>query len=61
MKEKEEEEVNMKKKRRLMKEITERNPKMGVAWIGAARMEEEGGEIEAARELIMKGCEEVPR
>ncbi|KAK3019614.1 hypothetical protein RJ639_005033 [Escallonia herrerae] len=38
-----------------------KNPKNRYGWIVGARLEEEAGRIEAARQLIMKGCQECPR
>ena len=32
-----------------------------VAWIASARLEEVTGKLQAARNLIMKGCEECPK
>ncbi|KAH0978655.1 hypothetical protein GBA52_005832 [Prunus armeniaca] len=46
--------------RRLMKSLTERNPKQPLCWIASARLEEDAGEMESARQLIQKGCEECP-
>ena len=34
---------------------------MFVAWIASARLEEVTGKLQAARNLIMKGCEECPK
>ena len=31
------------------------------AWIASARLEEVTGKVQAARNLIMKGCEECPK
>ena len=31
------------------------------AWIASARLEEVTGKLQAARNLIMKGCEECPK
>ena len=32
-----------------------------IAWIASARLEEVTGKLQAARNLIMKGCEECPK
>ncbi|KAK3018342.1 hypothetical protein RJ639_004754 [Escallonia herrerae] len=37
-----------------------KNPKNRYGWIVGARLEEEAGRIEAARQLIKKGCQECP-
>ncbi|KAK2976283.1 hypothetical protein RJ640_019766 [Escallonia rubra] len=37
------------------------NPKNRYGWIVGARLEEEAGRIEAARQLIKKGCQECPK
>ena len=51
----------MKKARLLLKSVRETNPKHPPAWIASARLEEVTGKIQAARNLIMKGCEECPK
>ncbi|OMP07873.1 RNA-processing protein, HAT helix [Corchorus olitorius] len=52
---------DIKKARLLMKSITQTNPKHPPGWIAAARLEEEAGKIQAARQLIQKGCVECPK
>lgn len=51
----------MKKARLLLKSVRETNPKHPPAWIASARLEEVTGKLQAARNLIMKGCEECPK
>ncbi|XP_041360586.1 LOW QUALITY PROTEIN: pre-mRNA-processing factor 6-like [Gigantopelta aegis] len=51
---------DVKKARLLLKSVRETNPKHPPAWIASARLEEVTGKIQAARNLIMKGCEECP-
>ncbi|PQP97474.1 protein STABILIZED1 [Prunus yedoensis var. nudiflora] len=50
----------IKKDRQLMKSSRERNPKQPLCWIASARLEEQAEEMEAAWQLIQKGCEECP-
>ena len=45
----------------LLKSVRETNPKHPPAWIASARLEEVTGKVQAARNLIMKGCEECPK
>ena len=52
---------DVKKARLLLKSVRETNPKHPPAWIASARLEEVTGKIQAARNLIMKGCEECPK
>ncbi|KAF6200949.1 hypothetical protein GE061_005396 [Apolygus lucorum] len=49
---------DIKKARLLLKSVRETNPNHPPAWIASARLEEVTGKIQAARNLIMKGCEE---
>lgn len=51
----------MKKARLLLKSVRETNPKHPPAWIASARLEEVTGKLQAARNTIMKGCEECPK
>jgi pre-mRNA-processing factor 6 len=39
----------------------ETNPHHPPAWIASARLEEVTGKVQAARNLIMKGCEVCPK
>ena len=48
---------DVKKARILMKSLTKTNPKYGLGWIAAARMEEVTGHMQAARNIITKGTE----
>uniref|UniRef100_A0A1Y1M7J4 Pre-mRNA-processing factor 6 n=1 Tax=Photinus pyralis TaxID=7054 RepID=A0A1Y1M7J4_PHOPY len=48
---------DIKKARLLLKSVRETNPNHPPAWIATARLEEVTGKIQAARNLIMKGCE----
>lgn len=43
-----------------MKSVRETNPNHPPAWIASARLEEVVGKVQAARNLIMKGCEVNP-
>ncbi|KAJ4803427.1 Pre-mRNA-splicing factor 6 [Rhynchospora pubera] len=52
---------DIKKARLLLKSVTQTNPKHPPGWIAAARLEEVAGKIQAARELIQRGCEECPK
>ncbi|KAL5974512.1 Protein STABILIZED1 [Asimina triloba] len=52
---------DIKKARLLLKSVTQTNPKHPPGWIAAARLEEVAGKIQAARQLIQKGCEECPQ
>ncbi|CAD6208449.1 GSCOCG00003461001-RA-CDS [Cotesia congregata] len=51
---------DIKKARLLLKSIRETNPNHPPAWIASARLEEVTGKVQAARNLIMKGCEINP-
>ncbi|CAL2240843.1 unnamed protein product [Prunus armeniaca] len=50
----------IKKDRRLLRSFRERYPKRPFCWIASARLEEQAEEMEAAWQLIQKGCEECP-
>ncbi|KAH7861766.1 hypothetical protein Vadar_030596 [Vaccinium darrowii] len=52
---------DIKKARLLLKSVIQTNPKHPPGWIAAARLEEVAGKIQAARQLITKGCEECPK
>ncbi|KHN36627.1 Pre-mRNA-processing factor 6 [Glycine soja] len=52
---------DFKKARLLLKSVTQTNPKHPPGWIAAARLEELAGKLQAARQLIQKGCEECPK
>ncbi|KAL5013263.1 hypothetical protein ScPMuIL_007533 [Solemya velum] len=52
---------DVKKARTLLKSVRETNPKHPPAWIASARLEEVTGKVQAARNLIMKGCEECTK
>lgn len=52
---------DIKKARLLLKSVRETNPKHPPAWIASATLEEVTGKLQAARNLIMKGCEECPK
>lgn len=51
---------DIKKARLLLKSVRETNPNHPPAWIASARLEEVTGKLQAARNLIMKGCEDNP-
>lgn len=51
---------DIKKARLLLKSVRETNPNHPPAWIASARLEEVTGKVQAARNLIMKGCEDNP-
>ncbi|KAF5201590.1 Pre-mrna-splicing factor [Thalictrum thalictroides] len=51
---------DIKKARLLLKSVIQTNPKHPPGWIAAARLEEFAGKIQAARQLMEKGCEECP-
>ncbi|XP_058800576.1 pre-mRNA-processing factor 6 [Phymastichus coffea] len=51
---------DIKKARLLLKSVRDTNPNHPPAWIASARMEEVVGKVQAARNLIMKGCEINP-
>jgi len=52
---------DIKKARLLLKSVRETNPNHPPAWIASARLEEVTGKIQAARNLIMRGCEVCPK
>lgn len=52
---------DVKKARLLLKSVRETNPKHPPAWIASARLEEVTGKLQAARNVIMKGCEECTK
>lgn len=45
----------------LLKSVRETNPNHPPAWIASARLEEVTGKIQAARNIIQKGCEVCPK
>ena len=47
----------MKKARLLLKSVINTNPKHAPGWIAAARLEEVTGRMQAARNIVMRGCE----
>ncbi|XP_071824736.1 pre-mRNA-processing factor 6-like [Apostichopus japonicus] len=53
--------ADVKKARLLLKSVRETNPNHPPAWIASARLEEVTGKLQAARNIIMKGCETCPR
>jgi len=52
---------DIKKARLLLKSVRETNPNHPPAWIASARLEEVTGKVQAARNLIMRGCEVCPK
>ncbi|KAL3621600.1 Protein STABILIZED1 [Castilleja foliolosa] len=52
---------DIKKARLLIKSVTQSNPTYQYGWIVAARLEVVAGKLQAARNLIKKGCEECPK
>ncbi|KAL5702368.1 Protein STABILIZED1 [Ranunculus cassubicifolius] len=52
---------DVKKARLLLRSLTKTDPKNPLGWIAAARLEEEMGDVRAARKFIEKGCEECPK
>ncbi|XP_070533546.1 pre-mRNA-processing factor 6-like [Ptychodera flava] len=52
--------ADIKKARLLLKSVRETNPKHPPAWIASARLEEVTGKLQAARNIIMQGCEICP-
>jgi len=52
---------DVKKARLLLKSVRETNPHHPPAWIASARLEEVTGKVQAARNLIMEGCEVCPK
>ncbi|XP_077989706.1 pre-mRNA-processing factor 6-like [Glandiceps talaboti] len=53
--------ADIKKARLLLKSVRETNPNHPPAWIASARLEEVTGKIQAARNIIMQGCETCPK
>eukprot|EP01116_Phalansterium_solitarium_P020812 TRINITY_DN6254_c0_g1_i1.p1 TRINITY_DN6254_c0_g1~~TRINITY_DN6254_c0_g1_i1.p1 ORF type:complete len:925 (-),score=402.90 TRINITY_DN6254_c0_g1_i1:208-2982(-) len=51
---------DLKKARLLLKSVTSTNRKHAPGWIAAARLEEVGGRLVAARKIIAQGCQQVP-
>lgn len=51
---------DIKKARILLQSVTTTNPKHGPGWIAAARVEEFGSKLPAARKIILRGCESCP-
>jgi pre-mRNA-processing factor 6 len=41
--------------------VRETNPAHAPGWIASARLEEVTGKLQAARNIILKGCEECPK
>lgn len=52
---------DIKKARLLLKSVTATNPNHAPGWIAAARLEETAGNLTAARDLILEGCQKCPR
>ena len=52
---------DIKKARLLLKSVRETNPNHPPAWIASARLEEVTGKLQAARNLILQGCEACPK
>lgn len=52
---------DIKKARLLLKSVIQTNPKHAPGWIAAARLEETAGKLQAARQVIQKGCLECPK
>eukprot|EP00761_Pharyngomonas_kirbyi_P014791 gb/GECH01014821.1/.p1 GENE.gb/GECH01014821.1/~~gb/GECH01014821.1/.p1 ORF type:complete len:953 (+),score=335.53 gb/GECH01014821.1/:1-2859(+) len=52
---------DIKKARQLSKAVINTNPNHPPGWIAAARVEEIAGKMSAARNLIMKGCDNCPK
>lgn len=52
---------DVKKARLLLKSVITTNPKHAPGWIAAARLEEVTGRLQAARNIIMRGCEVCPK
>ncbi|EDQ91448.1 uncharacterized protein MONBRDRAFT_14895 [Monosiga brevicollis MX1] len=49
------------KGRQLLAAVRKANPNNGPAWIASAKLEEQDGRIQAARNMIFKGCEHCPK
>lgn len=52
---------DVKKGRQLLKSVRDTNPKHASAWISSAALEESDGKIQAARNLILEGCNKNPK
>jgi pre-mRNA-processing factor 6 len=52
---------DIKRVRSLLESVIKTNPKHAPGWVAAARVEEMGGKIVAARNLIARGCEFCPK
>ncbi|OMO58734.1 RNA-processing protein, HAT helix [Corchorus capsularis] len=52
---------NIKQARMVLKAVTRRNPRVASGWISLARFEELTGDMEAARRVIEKGCQNCPK
>lgn len=52
---------DIKKARLLLKSVTSTNPNHAPGWIAAARLEENAGNLSAARQLILEGCHLCPK
>eukprot|EP00126_Sphaerothecum_destruens_P006498 Sdes_comp19385_c0_seq1m10681 len=52
---------DIKKARLLLKSVISTNPHHGPGWIAASRLEEAAGKIQAARNIIAKGCDACPK
>eukprot|EP00049_Salpingoeca_infusionum_P022507 m.7164 g.7164 ORF g.7164 m.7164 type:complete len:909 (+) comp5223_c0_seq1:190-2916(+) len=52
---------DVKKGRVLLGAVRQTNPKHGAAWIASARLEEQVGKLQTARNLIMKGTQMCPK
>jgi len=51
---------DIKRARQLFKSVISSNPKNPAGWVGAARLEEHAGKLQAARNIIMEGVEKCP-
>ncbi|RYZ14982.1 MAG: hypothetical protein EOO70_07255, partial [Myxococcaceae bacterium] len=51
---------DIKKARVLLQSVTTTNPSHGPGWIAAARVEEYASKLQAARKVILEGCEKAP-
>eukprot|EP00939_MAST-03C_sp_MAST-3C-sp1_P003489 g3489.t1 len=52
---------DIKKARKLMRSVTQTNPKHGPGWIAYARLEEVAGRMIQARKIIKKACSACPK
>ncbi|CAG0916495.1 unnamed protein product [Notodromas monacha] len=52
---------DIKRARTLLKSVRETNRAHAPGWIASARLEEVTGKLQAARNIILKGCEECPQ